>query len=226
MNKPLINILVRTSNRPNFFAQCYKSIREQTYKNIRLIVSYDDQATKKYLVKYTPDAMVGFRRLENLTGLTRECFWPGYISRPFPANLYFNRMMEHTRTGYIVMLDDDNRFSSPQSLKIIAERIEHDKQMLFWRVQFPGYLIPENSQFGQPPQCCQIDTAGFAFHTGFMQYARWDAYSSGDYRTAMSLFLRIPEKVYINKILTALQQVPGLGLRKDLPLFNTLCHAV
>ena len=226
MKNPLINILVRTSNRPNFFANCYKSIKEQTYQNIRLIISYDDEMTKEYISQYKTDAFVGFERNEDWSRISSEAFVPGHISKPFPPNEYFNRMMEHTHPGYIIMLDDDNKFSSANSLQKIIEHITNKQQMLFWRVLFPGYLIPDNQHFGNPPHCCQIDTAGFAFHTDYIKYAQWDKFSLGDYRTAVSLSLRIPQKIYINEVLTALQQVPGSGLRNDLPISKTTSNEV
>jgi len=83
MKNPLINILVRTSNRPNFFAKCYQSIREQTYKNIRLIVSYDDEFTKEYTSGYETDSLVGFKRTTNWAGKNSDVFVPGHISKPF-----------------------------------------------------------------------------------------------------------------------------------------------
>jgi glycosyltransferase involved in cell wall biosynthesis len=218
-NSPVINILVRTSNRPNFFNNCYESIREQDYKNIHLIVSYDDEETKKYLENYPIDVMIGFERTV-CNDMQKQQFVPGYLSKPFPANEYFNEMMKYTKPGYIIYLDDDNKFTYSNALSRIISKIANENQMLFWRVKFPGYLIPNNSHFGSHPVCCQIDTGGFSFHTKYIKYAQWDNYNLGDYRTAMSLYLRIPEKTYINEIFTELQSTPGLGKREDLPTKN------
>lgn len=220
MINPLINILVRTSNRPNFFANCYKSIREQTYKNIRLIVSYDDEPTREYLQNYEIDNLVPFERCNDWSGIQSEVFLPSYFEKPFPPNTYFNIMMEHTLPGYVIKLDDDNRFSSPESLSKITEKITDTNQMLLWRVQFPGYAIPDNQHFGKEPHCCQIDTACFAFHTNYIRHAGWGGYMYSDFRVAMCLFLHIPKKIYINEVLIALQDKPGGGLRNDLPTPN------
>lgn len=215
-NTPLINILVRTSNRPNFFKNCYQSIKEQDYKSIHLIVSSDDEKTKEYLDNYSVDVKISLVRTD-CSNMQKQQFVPGYLSKPFPANEYFNEMLKHTKQGYTICLDDDNKFTYNNALSRIISKIENDDQMLFWRLKFPGYLIPNNSHFGNPPVCCQIDTAGFVFHTNYIKYAQWDMYSMGDFRTAMSLFLRIPEKTYINEILTGLQSTPELGKREDLP---------
>jgi hypothetical protein len=45
----LINILIRTNFRPTAFARCIKSVKDQTYKNIRIIVSYDNHNALKYI---------------------------------------------------------------------------------------------------------------------------------------------------------------------------------
>lgn len=217
MKNPLINVLVRTSNRPNFFANCYKSIREQDYKNTRLIVSYDEEETKDYLNEYDIDVRVPFERCEDWSVISSEVFLPGYPEKPFPPNEYFNRMMEQTQPGYIIKLDDDNKFSSPGSLSRIVEKISGKNQMLLWRVQFPGYVIPDNQHFGKTPHCCQMDTACFAFHTDYIRQAGWDGYMYCDYRVAMCLFLHIPKKVFINEVLISLQDKPGSGQRIDLP---------
>ncbi len=221
MKNPLINILVRTSNRPNFFAHCYQSIREQGYKNIRLIVSYDDEPTKTYLQNYDIDALVQFDRCIDWSTISGEVFLPGFPEKPFPSNKYFNRMMEHTLPGYIIKLDDDNKFSSPESLSKIVDKINACNQMILWRVQFPGYVIPDNQHFGKTPHCCQIDTACFAFHTDYIRFAGWDGYNYGDFRVAMCLFLHIPKKVFINEALISLQGTPGSGSRNDLPISNS-----
>ena len=216
MEKPLLNVLVRTSNRPNHFARCYKSIRLQTYKNVRLIVSYDDETTKEYVKGYNIDALVGFDRLEDWSKIPPENFHPGYSEKAFPPNGYFNKMMGHTKPGYILYLDDDNLLSSPKSLEEIAGRITGSRQMLLWRVQFPGYLVPDNYHFRHIPGPCQVDTAGFAFHTDYIKHAIWDGYNYSDFRTALNLFLHIPEKVWINEPLICTHHEAGKGNRKDL----------
>ena len=212
---PVVNVLVRTANRPRFFECCYKSIRSQYYRNINLVVSCDDEETRQYVSTYDIDTIIGFDRTEE-PDTTKRTFVPGNPSKPFPANEYFNEMMEKAKEGFIIYLDDDDIFTCPEAVSTIVEQIDNEDQMIFWRVQFPGYLVPGDKYFGKPPVCCQIDTASFAFHTRYRKFAAWDAFSLGDFRTALSLYLRIPQKIYINKTLTALQSTPGSGKRQDL----------
>ena len=187
-----------------------------------MIVSYDDEFTREYLKSYQIDELVGFNRIEDWSGISNEVFLPGYIEKPFPPNEYFNMMMEYTKPGYIIYLDDDDKFSSPDSLSKIISRISNERQMLLWRVQFPGYLIPDNQHFGQTPVCCQIASSGFTLHSSYIKHAQWDGYNYSDFRTALSLFLHIPQKGFINEVITALQSITGSGLINNLPIQNRI----
>ena len=43
IEKPFINILVRTSGRPLYFKKCIESIKIQNYNNYRILISYDNE---------------------------------------------------------------------------------------------------------------------------------------------------------------------------------------
>jgi hypothetical protein len=58
-NKPMINILVRTSGRPKYFEGCIESIYNQTYKNWNIIVGVDDSESQKY-VQPTKSRMIKY----------------------------------------------------------------------------------------------------------------------------------------------------------------------
>jgi hypothetical protein len=135
-------------------------------------------------------------------------------------------MLEHTHPGYVLFLDDDNSFTTDSSLERIVARIQNTNQLLFWRVRFPGFIIPNNYHFGKAPQPCHIDTSGFAFHTDYKKFAFWDSYTYGDFMVANNLFINIPQKVYINEVLTTLQGVPGHGMQEDLAELNLQRHGL
>ena len=97
-NQVIINILTRTSNRPFYFAECRNSIVNQSYKNIRHIVSVDDETSYKYVK-------------ENGL-LDRDII---QIERPhrislnhMPYNLYMNYLLQEVHQGWIMFLDDDD----------------------------------------------------------------------------------------------------------------------
>lgn len=91
MDCPLINILIRTSNRPNAFSRCLKSIVTQSYPNIRIIVGYDNDRALNYIPKGLEAVPVSADR--NL---------------PFFYDLYCNDLKAMVTDGYFLFLDDDD----------------------------------------------------------------------------------------------------------------------
>ena len=145
---------------------------------------------------------------------------PGWISKPIPYNLYFNKMYEKVENGWVMFLHDDDQLMKKDSVSTIVKHISDEDEMLFWRVQFPGALVlPKYIHFGKRPVCGNLTAIGFMFHSKYKDDAKWDNYSIGDYRVADALYDKIPNKVHINKVLTGLQRSNsgGLGQRDDLP---------
>ena len=92
MKEPLINILTRTSNRPNYFARCQQSIREQDYKNVRHIVSIDNDESKSYVRGV--DTIVRVHPMQyndTIKILPRTRF--------APYNLYLNDLLDNVEDG-------------------------------------------------------------------------------------------------------------------------------
>lgn len=208
--KPLVNILVRTSDRPKYFRSCYESIKGQTYKSVRIIVSYDNESTYDYLKKYKDILKV------RVYPLISDNYPPPEIERDdyrkFPPELYMNDLMQHVKSGFIVYLDDDDCYVKENSLETIVKNITSEDDLLFWRVKFPeGKIIPEIGYFGNPPVFCHVSTIGFCFHSKYIPFAQWDGWRGSDYLVASKLYKVIPNKIYINDILTGLQRTEGFG---------------
>ncbi|NOR87086.1 MAG: glycosyltransferase [Bacteroidales bacterium] len=202
--------MLRTSNRPQYFKSCIDSIFQQTYKNICILVSYDNHESydyikkhkgiKSYFVSYQEDH---FPEQEILRGTNLK---------KFPANLYLNTLMDQVSKGYIIYLDDDDCFSSPHSVQTIVDQISDKDDLIFWRVQFPDdKIIPEDEYFGKAPVFWHIAGNSFAFHHKYIPDAQWDGWKGGDFVVATKLYQRIPNKIYINKVLTALQRKESWG---------------
>lgn len=208
--KPVINILIRTSNRPNYFKTCIESVFQQSYKNIKVFVSYDDLQTYEYLKLYKGIKTIRvFSKTENYP---QQEMQRGRQMNKFPANLYLNNLKNQVRSGYIIILDDDDCFTNPTSIQTIADNITGKDDLLFWRVQFPNNrLVPEDDYFGKPPAFCHITGIGFAFNHKYIHDAQWDSWKGADFVVATKLFNAIPNKVYINKVLTGLQRTTGTG---------------
>lgn len=218
----LINILVRTSKRPNYFNRCYKSIKNQTYKKIHLIVNYDNNKTLKYLKYYQVDKITPFR-VKNKNKFKIQKKTDDINCHLFLYNLYFNYMYQYCKPGYIIFMDDDDILNGHDSLSIIANNINDSKPLLFWKVILAdGSTVPSQKNFGNKPVCMDITGQGFAFPTEFIKYAQWDPYKMSDYRIAKSLWQIPTKKVFINKPLIKMDRniYGGHGRKDDLGKFN------
>lgn len=86
----LINILIRTSNRPGLFKRCLQSVVKQTYQNLRIIVAYDN-----HNVNYIPSAI-------------ESIFVSADRTLPYFYDLYCNDLKSCVDDGYFMFLDDDD----------------------------------------------------------------------------------------------------------------------
>lgn len=204
--EPIVNILLRTSNRPEYYANCIKSIENQTYKNINVFVSLDNDKDK-----YTIDSKVYPVRVERKD--IKEINKKDY-GRPFPANLYFNKLHKHVKEGVVLYLDDDDMLSNRNALKNIVNEYKKGNNLIFWKVKINNRIVPRGANWLKEPVCGDISGIGFAFDSKYI--TDWEAYKLGDYRIATKLYNKIENKAYINKILTQSQgEGSGFGLRID-----------
>ncbi len=88
---PLINILIRTSNRSKEFSRCLDSIIKQDYPNIRIIIGYDNLQALRYIPKGLEAYPVNADR-----------------TIPFFYDLYIPQLMEYITDGYMLIQDDDD----------------------------------------------------------------------------------------------------------------------
>ena len=214
--KPLLNILIRTSGRPNYFNSCINSIYKQSYKNWNIIVGIDDEKSKSYvqpekckLVNYNYSNYVYPNKPNS------ENYGIG-----FKYNLYLNDLQNEVKDGYIIYLDDDDFLYSNDSLKKLADNIKNDDSLVFWRVKFPNRLVPSDDNFNKPPKLKDVSGVGFAFHKKFK--IKWEPFKRGDFRVADSLYKTIPNKIFLDEVLTALQRdkEDGFGMRDDKNFFE------
>lgn len=210
-NTITFNILVRTSNRPNYFRTCYESIMNQSCRNFRIFVSCDNDQTYDYLKIYRKIKIIRVRKAGPANYPEPDVLRGNSLVK-FPSNFYLNKLMEQVKKGFILYLDDDDFLTGPTSLQTIADHISATDDLIFWRVQFPdGKLIPEDDYFGQPPAFWHISGIGFAFHNKYIKNAQWDGWKGGDYAVARKLYDAVPNKIYIDEPLTGLQRNKGWG---------------
>jgi len=205
MKQPLINILTRTSNRPNYFKECFNSVKTQTYKNINHIISVDNDETEEYVKQYTDNYIrvnpINKNIIPNINGRNIA-----------PYELYLNDLRKEVKDGWIMFLDDDDMLMINTSIQKIVNNILNDDQMLIWRVKFPNRIIPEQIYFDKKQIVLNhFSMIGFMYHKKFDSYAKFDPYYGGDYFFAKQLEKIIPEKTWIDGIYTGLQRTNAMG---------------
>jgi len=205
MNKSLINILTRTSNRPNYFKECFNSIKTQTYKNINHIISVDNDETEEYVKQYTTNYI--------RVNIPIDSNPPVVNGRRYaPYNLYLNELRKQVKEGWIMYLDDDDSFINNTSLEKIVSNIKNEDQLMIWRVLFPNRVIPDQIYFDRKEiKLNYFSGIGFMYHSKYDIHSQWDMYSGGDYYFVNKLEKIIPEQVWIDSIYTQIQRRTSMG---------------
>jgi uncharacterized protein (UPF0297 family) len=213
MGQPLINILTRTSNRPKFFKRCVESVQNQTYENVKHIVSYDNENDLNYIKNYGHLTLVKIDRDKIIK--EDESINPntGIYS---PHNLYFNEMFKFVNDGWIIILDDDNIFSKKNSLEIISKFLINEESLVLWQIEHINHnTIPPNFLLGKQPIIGTIDSGCFSFNIKNLGNIKWDGWKCGDFRFIEKMYNKIKNRITIPQTLIKIDSV-GFGDKKDL----------
>jgi hypothetical protein len=193
----MINIITRTHNRPEYFKQCMASIIQQDYNDMNWIVGTDTECdyypqAKKVYVNHQAPMVVP----------------QGHYFAPW--NKYLNELQTYVNEGWVMYLDDDDMFTSPKSLRRIANACTNENELVIWKVQIlPNWIVPSHS-FGHQVQAGDISGIGYAFHSKHLP-VDWGHLSYGDYRVAVQLLNKGLKPRWIDMVLTRTQDKPNNG---------------
>lgn len=209
----LINILTRSSNRPIGFYNCRLSIVNQTYKNIKQFVSYENDIDLEYL-QYDEINKVKVEKYRGKVLVHSN----GYL--PAPYNLYCNQLMTHIEDGWILFLDDDDHLLHNNVIsEIVSEIKKADEDTLFiWQMRYPnGKVLPTKKHFQtEEVEFNHIGSPCFIFHSKYKQYAQWDHWKASDYRVISSLCEIIPNKKWLEKVYIQINNYGDFGNKNDI----------
>jgi GT2 family glycosyltransferase len=208
---PLINILTRTSNRPNGFNRCRESIEKQTYKNIRHIVSIDNLNDEEYVKAHNVDYF-----FMDKEAISKENDIPDpKTGTRFIYNLYLNHLINEVKEGWIFILDDDDYFADVNSVQKMVNAIKNPTDLVLWQMKYPnGHVLPSLQELGTPPRLARISSQCFMLHSAIAKTIRWDGWKCGDFRFVQNAYKKTGEKRVIREVLVNLGGV-GLGMKKD-----------
>jgi hypothetical protein len=172
----LINILVRTSNRPAQFARCLESIRSQTYKNYHIIVGYDRASALDYI----PHDVEKW----SVSAYSHE--------RPFYYDIYCNCLKMAVESGWFFFLDDDDALASPTVLEQLAYHLIEPGaiicQMLRNGVAKPRDNYIKNRIIAEG----KIGLPCLVLHSKYKALSGLDGQKSGDYRYIKAVTYQVP----------------------------------
>lgn len=209
---PLINILTRTSGRPLGFNRCRASIVNQTYKNIRHLVSFDSLADEEYVK--ASGAEYFFMDKEAING-EPDIADPKTGGR-FVYNRYLNHLIEKTESGWVLFLDDDDYLSDNFVIQKIVNCIKSNTDMILWQMKYPhGLVLPSLQELGKPPRMARIGAPCFMVHSGIAKTIKWDGWKCGDFRFIQKVWNKTVDKRVLKEVVVSLGGA-GLGKRNDI----------
>lgn len=204
---PTCNIIIRTSNRPNAFARCWKSIEQQDYPNINPIIIVDDKKS----AEYTRGIKARVVQIEKPAKAEPKND-PNY-GIPFPANTYLKEAQERISDGYICIIDDDDMYNASNAISIIMENCKDD-ELLVWKAKINGKVMPSDS-FNRNIKLYDIGSINFCYHIKHASLTDWSEWKRADYRTARNLSKKLQVK-WLDVILAQAQGKSGMGMRIDI----------
>jgi len=189
---PVINILTRTYRRPRSFAKCQESILSQTY--IKSSGKFNDRSMK----------------INHIVGCQEKCtYYPQAIrltkkeGKFLPWNLHLNDLGKHVKTGWVMYLDDDDMLMRDTSVEEMVVEIDHEDQLLIWKVRISTWTAPNDKHFGKIIKKGQVSGIGILFHSKHLPVP-WQARPAGDFHVIEYLSKKLEVK-WIDKVLTGTQ---------------------
>jgi GT2 family glycosyltransferase len=134
MHLPLVSVIISTRNRLTIFQNALRSVYEQDYPDLEILVVDDasEDGTSDYVRSHHPDVRLFHFEVNR-----------GYITAR-------NLMMREAKGDYIVSLDDDAFFLTPQSISGVVRRMEAEPELAV--VTFRELIRKEDAERTAEPE--------------------------------------------------------------------------
>lgn len=113
---PLINIMIRTSNRPISFKRLLGTIKDQTCSNYKLVISVDNDKTAEYVKE---------------NGFNDYLYMNKNDESMKTADLYFNYLIASVEEGFVWGVDDDDFLPNNKVIETINKNIKEGMINIF-----------------------------------------------------------------------------------------------
>jgi glycosyltransferase involved in cell wall biosynthesis len=183
MEQPLINILIRTSNRPVAFAKCLESVMQQTYKNVNVIVGTDRASAIQYIPKHI-----------------KAVFVYADNNLPFFYDCYCNDLKSYANAGWFFFLDDDDILASQTALEELAQHLTEPGAIICQFLR--NGLRKPNDRLMKAKIIREghIGLPSLVLHSDYKHLSGLDGHKAGDYRYIKEVTDRVPTG-FINIVL-------------------------
>jgi len=181
-----VNVLIRTSNREVSFKRCLSSVIEQTFKNIEVFVSVDNDIAEKYVYEISKELNVNI----NVVNVKKPSDEPGFY------NDYLNHLLDAVRSGWIIILDDDDYLLSTESIGDLHKNLTSKNVIYLYKVRHDtGILVPSKIHFGLPYVIRgKISMSGFCIHSSNKSKVKFKIQYGGDFQFVTEMLKFIPPK--------------------------------
>lgn len=161
-----ISILIRTSNRPEYFKKCIDSILKQEYTHYKVFICYDKVESLDYLEMYKDNPKIHYFYIQIES------------DKKYKFNLYCNQLLDCVKDGYVLFLDDDDILCHSSVLRVLNAHCKMDS-ILIWNFYRADKLIfpvnVDNIVLGE------IDTSSFMAHINTYINCKWGSEQCGDF---------------------------------------------
>lgn len=178
---PLINILIRAS-RPEVLDRCLRSVKGQTYKNIKVTCSVD-----RDILLHNSEAHPMFDIIQVA---------PRGGSHPW--NDYCNALKESVTDGWFMFLDDDDELVNPTAIEGAVKYLTEPNRAVLFQMSRGGVKIPSDDQLKYKTiRRGSVGMPCIFLHHSQKDIAVFDSEKAADYRFIRDVSTKIKVK-FIN----------------------------
>lgn len=175
---PLINILIRTSNRPTLFSRCLASVQAQSYQNYRIIVGYDHASGLSYI----PDDLT-------------KIYVFADRDLPYFYDCYCNVLKVLVTDGWFLFLDDDDILTRPTILEKLVSHLTHPHEAIICQFLRNGIAKPRGNYIRNRIVAeGKIGLPCLVLHSKHKNLSGLDGQKAGDYRYIKEVTDSVPTK--------------------------------
>ena len=204
MQQNELNIVIRTSGRPNYFKNCINSIRKFAPRAMLHII-VDNTEDREYVEKLAYGLKYWYYNVDKEA--VKTICDKIKITRPqFIYNYYFNLVKPYLN-GWCLLLDDDDELLHTINIDFVPPNI------YLYKVKIGERIVPNKENFGNRPVLNDISGIGIVFHSS--QMVDWMPQRGGDFDFITAMYEK-NNPVWVDEILSGTQTGGNFGKRNDL----------